>query len=283
MPKQRPASRAKSPEVAASHVMKIRTLIVDDERLARGRLAQLLAAELDVEVVGECASGQEAVAAIRDKAPDLVFLDIQMPELDGFGVVQELQGGKMPAIVFVTAFDKFAVKAFEVHALDYLLKPFDKARFQAALERARRQLARQTGEDLSGRLAALAEQVQAMKTGKAGEERITVKHDGRLVLVRVADIDWVEAADNYVALHIGTETRLVRDTMANMEARLPAALFVRISRSAMVNTTRVRELEPLFHGDYSLVLRDGRRLTLTRTHREKVMRALGREGGTGGR
>jgi two-component system, LytTR family, response regulator len=257
--------------------MKIRTLIVDDERLARGRLAQLLAAEPDMEVVGECASGREAVAAIRDQVPDLVFLDIQMPELDGFGVLQELRGGKVPAIVFVTAFDKFAVKAFEVHALDYLLKPFDKARFHVALEHARQQLTRQRGEDLSGRLAALAEQVQAMKAGKAGEERIAVKHDGRLVLLRVADIDWVEAADNYVALHVGTETRLVRETMANMEARLPQGLFVRISRSAMVNTARVKELEPLFHGDYSLVLRDGTRLTLTRTHRESALRALGRE------
>ncbi len=258
--------------------MKIRTLIVDDEKLARGRLVQLLAAEPDLEVVGECASGREAVAAVREKSPDLMFLDIQMPELDGFGVLSELKGERMPAIVFVTAFDKFAVKAFEVYALDYLLKPFDKARFQTALQRARQHFTKEYQKDLATKLAALTEDVQALKAGRSAGERLAVKSDGRVLLVKLSDIDWVEAADNYVSLHIGAETHLLRETMANMERRLPTDQFVRISRSAMVNAERVKELEPLFHGDHSVLLRDGTRLTLSRTHREKAMQVLGREG-----
>lgn len=256
--------------------MKIRALIVDDERLARSRLAQLLAKEQDIEVIGECASGREAVGAIRERAPDLVFLDIQMPELDGFGVIQAVGADAMPAVVFVTAFDKYAVKAFEVHAVDYLLKPFDRTRFQAALAKARSRLERRGREDWGRRLAALAEEVRALKEGRPQTGRLAIKSEGRVIFLKVEDIDWVEAADNYVNIHAGKDSFMHRETMTSLEGRLPADRFLRISRSTIVNADRVKELQPLFHGDHAVILRDGTRLTLSRNHRDKLNRLLGK-------
>ena len=253
--------------------MKIRTLIVDDEPLACGRLRQLLEAEADLEIVGECANGREAVNAIRKESPDLVLLDVQMPVLDGFGVLAELSGGKMPAIIFVTAHDKFALKAFEVHAVDYLLKPFDRERLQTALRRAVDKIQHDQSGELNQRLTEL---LADLKPGARPLERLAIKTSGRVVFVRIDDIDWVEAADNYVNLHVGNEAHLHRETMAALEAMLPARKFLRISRSTIVNVDRIKELQPLFHGEYSVILRNGTRLTLSRGYREKLDLLMGR-------
>lgn len=246
--------------------MKVRTLVVDDEPLARERLLKLLRAEPDVEVVGEARNGREAVEMIRKLKPALLFLDVQMPELDGFGVIAELKDEERPAVVFVTAFDKFALKAFEVHAVDYLLKPFDKERFQTALHRALEQLAQRKPAGIHEQLSALLQELRPA----AQSDRIAVKSEGRVVFVKVPEIDWVEAADNYVSLHVGKDSHLLRETMTNIEQRLPREQFIRISRSTIVNVERIRELQPLFHGEYAVILRDGTKLTLSRSHRDKL-------------
>jgi len=245
--------------------MKIRTLVIDDEPLARERLAKLLRAESEIEVVGEATNGREAVALIRKSKPDLIFLDVQMPELDGFGVLSELSAEERPAVVFVTAYDKFALKAFDVHAVDYLLKHFDKERFQTALRRALDHLKRNEPKQIHEQLSALLSELRP--TPQSG--RIAVKGQGRVVFLKTSDIDWVEAADNYVNLHAGKESHLLRETMTSIEARLPKE-FLRISRSTIVNTERIKELQPLFHGEYAVILRDGTKLTLSRSHRDKL-------------
>ena len=247
--------------------MKTRTIVIDDEPLARDRLLKLLRAEPDIEVVGEARNGREGVELIRQLKPALAFLDVQMPELDGFGALAELGVEERPAVIFVTAFDKFALKAFEVHAVDYLLKPFDKERFQTALKRALDQLARAQPETMHEQLSAL---LNELRPATPPSDRLAVKGDGRVVFVKVADIDWVEAADNYVSLHVGKDTHLLRETMTNIEQRLPRETFIRISRSTIVNMERIKELQPLFHGEYAVILRDGTRLTLSRSHRDKL-------------
>ena len=252
---------------------KIRTLIVDDEPLARERIRQLLHKEPDIEILGECADGRDAVAAIDKYKPDLVFLDVQMPELDGFGVLDQLERRGMPAIVFVTAYDQFALRAFEVHALDYLLKPFDSGRFKKALERARERIQRLPADDLSRRISELLADLKPAPK----QNRLAIKSGGKVLVLKIDDIDWVEAADNYVNLHIGNESHLHRETMAALEARFPAEKFMRISRSTMVNIERIKELQPMFHGEYSVILRNGTRLTLSRGYREKLNQLLGRE------
>lgn len=245
--------------------MKVRTIVIDDEPLARERLSKLLRAEPDIEVAGEAANGREAVTLIRKAKPDLIFLDVQMPELDGFGVLAELSEEERPAVVFVTAFDQFALKAFDVHAVDYLLKPFDKERFQTALRRALDHLAQKQPKQIQDQLSALLHELRPAPQS----DRIAVKGEGRVVFVKAGDIDWVEAADNYVSLHIGKESHLLRETMSSIEARLPKQ-FMRISRSTIVNTERIKELQPLFHGEYAVILRDGTNLTLSRSHRSKL-------------
>lgn len=253
--------------------MKIQTLIVDDEPLARERLHDLLRQEPEVIVVGQCASGREAVAAIRSQTPDLVFLDVQMPELDGFGVLAELQGAPLPAVIFVTAFDQFAVRAFEVHAVDYLLKPFDRERFRAALERASQQIRQHQAGELNERVVAL---LAELKPGGRSLERLAIKTEGRIQLLKTSDIDWIEAADNYVNVHIGSQTHLHRETLASLEARLDPSRFLRISRSAIVNVERIKEFQPMFHGDYVVILQNGTRLTLSRNYRDKLQHLMGK-------
>ena len=250
--------------------MPLRILIVDDEPLARGKLRSLLAKETDLEVVGEAKDGRSALDAIAKLTPDLVFLDVQMPELDGFGVLAQLPPDARPAVVFVTAHDQFALKAFEVHALDYLLKPFDRERLQKSLARARQQLAAPSGPtELQNQLSAL---LAGMKqpTAATAPDRIAVKSSGRIFFVNTAEIDWVEAADNYVKLHAARAEHLMRETLSSIEQRLAGAGFVRISRSVIVHPRVVRELQPLFHGDQAVLLKDGTRLTLSRTHRDAL-------------
>jgi two-component system LytT family response regulator len=254
----------------------MRVVIADDEPLARERIELLLAGRPDVEVVAAAGDGRAAVEAVRAHRPDLLFLDVQMPELDGFGVLRELGADAPPAVVFCTAYDQFALRAFEVHALDYLLKPFDEERFTAALERARAQVARRgAGEDLGAKLAALLAAARPA-AAEAKADRLAVKTDGRVLLVKHADIDWVEAADNYVNLHVGRDSHLMRETMNSLEQRLDPERFVRISRSTIVNLDRVKELQPMFHGDYTVILRDGTKLSLSRNYRERLAHLLGR-------
>jgi two-component system, LytTR family, response regulator len=252
--------------------VKIRTLIVDDEPLARQRLRKLLEADPDIAILGECGDGREAVAELDRLQPDLVFLDVQMPVLDGFGVLRNLSGTALPAVIFVTAHDRYALKAFEVHALDYLLKPFDKARFAAALERAKTQLRQGNSQDLTERLQEL---LQSVDGRRQRSERLVVKSGGRIYFVRVDDIDWIEAAGNYVRLHVGKEAHLVREALTALEHRLDTGRFVRIHRSTIVNLERIRELQPAFHGDYVIILHDGTELTLSRSCRDQLEKSLG--------
>ncbi len=255
--------------------MKIRVLIVDDEPLARERVRKLLEGVPEAECIGECPDGASAVEAIRRESPDLVLLDVQMPELDGFGVLAQITGARMPAIIFVTAHDQFALKAFEVHAVDYLLKPFDKERFKVALSRAVDQIRHHEAGELSQRLSALLAEVRPDPKPKH-IDRLAIKSSGRVVIVKVADIDWVEAADNYVSLHVGNEQHLHRETMSSLESQLPSEKFMRISRSTIVNVDRIKELQPLFHGEYAVILRNGTKLTLSRSYRDKLDELMGR-------
>lgn len=241
--------------------MPLRALIVDDEDLARQRIRHLLLKEPDVEVVGECAHGVEAVRAIEALAPDLVFLDIQMPELDGFGVVEAVGADHMPATLFVTAYDQHALRAFEVHALDYLLKPFDPERFRAALDRARRWCATGGRPDLSGLL-------EGLRKERPWLDRVLVRQGDRHVLLRCGNIQWIEAEDNYVRLHVEGTSFLLRQTMAGILQRLDPAQFRRIHRSAIVNLDFIRELQPWTSGDHLVLMKDGTKLTLSRTYRD---------------
>jgi two-component system LytT family response regulator len=245
---------------------KIRTLIVDDESLARDRLRQLLAGEPEIELVAECADGREALENIQRETPDLIFLDVQMPELDGFEVLQRITG-RPPVVVFVTAHDKFALQAFEVHAVDYLLKPFDRGRFQLALRRAIQEVRHHDDRALQERHQAL---LNELRPPPKPLERLAVKSSGHIVFLKLTDIDWIGAAHNYVELHLGKESHLLRETLNAIEERLPADKFVRISRSAIVNIERIKELHPLFHGEYSVVLHNGTRVTLSRRYRDKL-------------
>ena len=258
--------------------MNIRTLIIDDEPLARQRLRALLEKEADIDILGECGDGRQALAGLRQHRPDLVFLDVQMPELDGFGVLQALceKGEPAPAaVIFVTAHDRFALKAFEVHALDYLLKPFDRTRFAAALERARTQIRKEKTPALDQRLVDLLQNVHN-RSKASSTERLVVKSGGRYAsFVRIEDIDWIEAAANYVRLHVGKEVHLLRESMNGLDSKLDPRRFVRIHRSTIVNIERIRELQPAFHGDYAIVLRDGTELTMSRGCRDNLEQSLG--------
>jgi two-component system LytT family response regulator len=243
--------------------MKIRALVVDDEPLARSNLTVLLRKEPDVETVGECGSGVEAIAEIRKSQPDLVFLDVQMPECDGFDVLEMLGREMPPAVVFVTAYDHYALRAFEAGALDYLLKPFDNARFERALERAK--------EKITHRGAKNSEN----KALKNAMERIAVKSAGQVVFLKATEIDWIEAADYYACLHVGTKSHLLRRSMAELEKELDPALFCRIHRSTIVNLNRVRGLKLSEDGEYDVGLDTGAALRLSRRYRRGLQARLG--------
>ena len=234
----------------------IRVLIAEDEPLARRRLMRLLDARADVEIAGTAKNGEEAVRLIAELRPDLVFLDIHMPELSGFEVLSAISDGPMPAVIFTTAHDEYAVKAFEVHALDYLLKPFDSERLDAAVDRA---------AAIEGRTADFLHSLSPPR-------RFVVRTPGRIVFLQIGEIDWVEAADNYVQLHAGAHTHLMRGSLKALEKQL-GSRFARVHRSAIVNLDAVVELVPRSHGDYEIVLRSGHRLIATRTHAGKLRRA----------
>jgi two-component system, LytTR family, response regulator len=250
---------------------KIRTLVVDDEPIARARVVSLLRNEQDIEVVGECSSGRQAISAIESTSPDLLFLDIQMPEGDGLDLARAIQAQGAPAVVFVTAYDDYALKAFEVHALDYLLKPFSAERFRSALGHAREHVThRRKQSDQPTALSA------AQDANGARRNRLMIKSGGRIHFVRMNDIDWCEASGNYVRVHVGPQEHLVRDTMAHLESQLDPQQFVRIHRSTIVNVDRIQEMQSSFNGEYVVLLRTGMRLTLSRGYRDSIQARLGK-------
>jgi two-component system LytT family response regulator len=250
----------------------IRVLIVDDEPLARRRLKGLLARDAEVEVVGSCAGGAEALRAARDESPDLIFLDVQMPRMDGFEFLRALGPGRLPRIIFVTAHDQYALRAFDVYALDYLLKPFDDERFGRALGRAKEQLRDQAEAAPDSGVQSLLE---ALRSESSRLDRVLVKADGRAFFVRTDEIDWVEAEGKYVRLHAGRQTYLLRAGISELELQLEPKKFLRIHRSTIVNVERIKEMRPWFHGEYEVVLNDGTRLRLSRRYRPKLKEVAG--------
>jgi two-component system LytT family response regulator len=249
-----------------------RVIVADDEPLARERLRMLLDEAGWVEIVAECQDGTQTIAAIQEHRPDLVFLDVQMPGATGFDVIETIGPAQMPPVVFVTAYDRYALRAFDVRALDYLLKPFDRDRFQQALGRARQQLQQSAHGELERRLLAL---VNDLREPPQKVDRFVVKSGGRVYFVRTDEIDWIEAAGNYVKLHVGPEAHLLRETMTAIEAQLDPDVFFRIHRCHIVNIERVQELQPWFNGEYVVCLRTGARLTLSRGYRDKFQQKLG--------
>lgn len=252
---------------------RIRALLADDEPLARQRLRMLLQDSEWLEVVGEAKDVASTVAAIEKLRPDLVFLDIEMPNGTGFDVIETVGAANMPFVIFVTAYDKYALKAFDVHAVDYLLKPFDRERFHEALARARGQLERVNSGELERRLLQL---MQDLTPAQQRLERFVIKSGGRVFFVPTAEIDWIEAAGNYVKLHVGADEHLFRETMNAIESKLNPDAFYRIHRSHMVNVERIRELQPWFNGEYVVFLKNGTQLTLSRGYREKLQERIGR-------
>jgi two-component system LytT family response regulator len=253
----------------------IRVLIVDDEVLARRILKSLLKNKPDIEFAGECRSGMEAVEMIRREKPDLVFLDVQMPEMDGFQVIEALKPEEVPEIIFVTAYDQFAVKAFDIHAIDYLLKPFDDERFEKSLERARLHISQNKQNHLNQQLMDFLNQWRDKDQYQhALPERIPVKDHGRISFVAVREIDWIEASDQYVTLHCDKKTYLVRETMNELEARLSSKYFFRIHRSSLVNLQSVKELRVNRQGECHALLRDGASLKVSRNKKAELEEAL---------
>ncbi|HTL16759.1 MAG TPA: LytTR family DNA-binding domain-containing protein, partial [Patescibacteria group bacterium] len=248
---------------------KIRTIIVDDEAPARGRLRQLLKQESDIAIVAECTNGNQAVEAMHREQPDLAFLDVQMPRLNGVQVCQSILATNtpLPIVIFVTAYDSYALKAFEVHAVDYLLKPFDYERFARALRHARALLNHRKQQEVGSRLAAVLEEIAP---GFKKPDRLVFKENGKIVFVQAENVDWVEADGNYVRVHVQGGSHYVRETLAGIESQLNPEQFMRISRSTLVNLDRVKELHPLFYGDYAVILKDGSRLSMSRNYRDRL-------------
>jgi two-component system LytT family response regulator len=256
---------------------KIRAIIVDDEKPARRRLRELLEKQPEIAIVAECSNGAEAVRKIRALQPDLLLLDIQMPGLDGFGVVDAIGAAQMPATIFVTAYDRYALKAFEVSALDYLLKPFSDERFERSLARVLSFVRTQQREELSHQILSLLDQIQPKQPNKTGAplDCLMIKDGGRVLFLRVEEIDWIEAAGVYVQIHTAGKTWLHRISLGELEAKLDARRFLRIHRSTIVNLHRIRELRPHSHGDFLVALHDGTELKLSRSYRQKVEASLG--------
>ena len=251
----------------------IRALLVDDEPLAREMIREMLKDDSDIEIVCECVNGREAIDAIQEHNPDLIFLDIQMPEIGGFEVLEALKSVNVPHVIFVTAYDQYAVRAFEVHALDYLLKPFDRERFDLAWRRAKAQILAARNGEMDQRILAILEE---LKAGSRYLERLVIKSGGRVFFLDTDDIDWIEAEGNYVSVHTGKKSHLLRETISSLDAQLDPKKFLRIHRSSIVKIDRIKELQPWFHGEYRVILQDGTQLTLSRNYRENLQEALGR-------
>jgi two-component system LytT family response regulator len=255
--------------------MTVRVIVADDEPIGRHRLVRLLQAEPDTDVVAACADGEEAVEAIREHAPDIVLLDIQMPNLDGFEVVAALGDAHQPVVIFVTAHDQYALRAFQVHAFDYLLKPVDQDRLREALARAVSSAARLPQPSPTRRILGLLEELNARERAR-GRERLVVRTPERAFFLRTETIDYIEAAGKFVHLHVGRTVHPLRESMAELEQELDSARFLRISRSVIVNLDRIQEIQPWFQGDYVLILSDGTKLTSTRGYRDNMRKLLGR-------
>jgi two-component system, LytTR family, response regulator len=254
----------------------LRAIVVDDEPLARRTLRSFLSRHDDVTIAAECANGRDAIAAIRAHRPDVVFLDIQMPGVTGFDVIAEIGPGEMPFVIFVTAYDTHLLEAFDVHAVDYLLKPFTDERFEAALAHARTRLRERSAADLAATLAGLVAAPPRPPAGLEPLQRFMVPADGRILFVRASDVDWIEAEDYYVCLHAGGARHLIRETMAALESQVDPAQFVRVHRSAMVNVDYVTELRPLSKGECTVRLRDGTEIRVSRGRRAALEAALRR-------
>ena len=256
--------------------MKIRTLIVDDEPLGRGGINARLKHEPDIEIVGECENGRLAIEALRTLKPDLLFLDVQMPGLSGFDVLAQIKSDSLPVIIFVTAYDKYALRAFDVHALDYLLKPIDDERFKLAIDRARAHLQQKSQSVLGQQIAALLSGLpkDAPPSEPKQLDRFIIKSGGRISFVKAEEVDWIEAVGDYVRLHTGMQGHLVRETMTALEAKLDAC-FLRIHRSLIVNTERIKELHPHFNGEYIIILHNGTELKSSRSYRERLRSYFG--------
>lgn len=250
--------------------MTIRALIIDDEPLGRRGLLRFLKNDPEVEVVGECADGKSAVATILGKKPDLVFLDVQMPEMDGLGVVRVVGISRMPVTIFVTAYDRYALRAFEVNAIDYLLKPVGQERFSDALTRAKRRIAEKSQCDLNQNIKAMLERLR----GEEYVEHLSVPQNGRIVLVRTKEIDWIEANGNYARLHVGVRTHEIRETLNVLERKLDPREFMRIHRSTIVNVRAIKEMHPWFHGYHLVLLQNGQELRMSR-YQNKIAQQLG--------
>ncbi len=247
--------------------MNIRALIVDDEPLAREWVRSAIAEDPELEVMGECGDGFEAAEAIRRLKPDLVFLDVQMPGLDGFGVLEALTPEEIPAVVFVTAFDQYAVRAFEAQAVDYLMKPFSKERVEEAVRRVRELVKGKSLEDFRESISRIVEKI---RRDRSFPEWVLLKSDGKNVFVKVKDIDWIESSRNNVRIHVGPTIYLLHETTSAIASRLDPKKFLRIHRSAIVNIERIKELHPWFNGDYAVILRDGTQLTLSSSYRDRL-------------
>ncbi|MFA6469964.1 MAG: LytTR family DNA-binding domain-containing protein [Bacteroidota bacterium] len=252
----------------------IRAIIVDDEPLAREKVQLFAKDETDIDIVGVCSNGHEAVASYQKNKPDLLFLDIQMPEINGFDVLKSITTHPLPGIIFITAFDEFALRAFEFHALDYLLKPYDRERFHKAVEHARGSLLSRTQSEVATeQIKALLESV---KNTPASLDRLIVKTNGRIIFLRMEEIDWMEAAGNYVKLHVGSESHLVRETMNKLEVQLNPRKFLRIHRSTIINIEKIKELQPYFNGEYKVILQNNTQVILSRGFRENFARIFGK-------
>lgn len=250
---------------------KIRTVIIDDEPAAREGVRMLLENDSEISVIAECANGCEAIATINEQEPDLIFLDVQMPEINGFEVLETIEAKQMPNVIFVTAYDKYAIRAFEIHALDYLLKPFTVERFSKALARVKTQINEKETGDLSQKLTALLEN---LKPDAGYLERFVVKNVGRISFVSTEEIYWIEAADVYVNLHTAREFYSIRGAISRLEARLDPTRFLRVHRSTIVSIRHIKELTPLFHGEYLITLDNGKNLTSSRNYNDKLQTLL---------
>ncbi|MBX7219211.1 MAG: LytTR family DNA-binding domain-containing protein [Blastocatellia bacterium] len=246
----------------------IRAMIIDNEPATRAGIRLLLKADPEIEVVGECATGYGAVKAMQENLPDLLFLDVNMPGMDGFSALEAIAGEAHPHVIFVTASEAYAVRAFEVSALDYILKPFDRERFERALRRAKRFIQQERAEKLEERLLALLGDLNA-ETNYL--QRVVVKNDGRILFIKTDDIDWVESEGNYVRIHVGKESHLLRETLGRFESQLNPRKFTRIHRQTIVNIDRVQELQALFHGDYRVILSSGAEVTMSRSFRREQL------------